>query len=361
LAALGHQVTVIAWDRAAEMPAQEVLPSGVHVTRVQHVPSAYGEGARQILRLPLFWRAALPMLSRQDPGVVHCHDFDTLPAGLLWGKLHRRPVIYDAHEHYADLCRPRLHGVGGALLYRLIHFAERAGARAASAVVTVDATLATLFQRLNRRVVIVGHYPARGFTDGCAPVFTRPDLTLLYVGRLSTDRGLLGYIDLIRRLHDQGIPARLRLAGIFTPVSEEQRFREHCRGLEGAIDFVGWVPYDALAALMHTADVGLAILQPEPRYVAALPVKLFEYMAAGLPVVASNFPPIADVLNNAGCGALVDPLDAEMSADRIRHWWNHPEDARVAGENGRQAVLDRYNWEATFTGMSELYSSLIRR
>ncbi len=355
---LGYRVTVICWDRAAEMEPEETLDSGVHIIRVQNVPSAYGIGTRQLLRLPRFWLATLPILNRFQPDLVHCHDFDTLPAGLLWGGLHCCPVIYDAHEYYADLCKPRLRGVGGALLYQLIRISERIGAHMASAVVTVDERLGAAYRRVNRRVVIIGHYPNRALATEATPVFTRPDLTLLYIGRLSVDRGLLFYADLLRYLREQGIPAHLRLAGAFTPPDEEQRLREYCQGLEDALDILGWIHYNQVPALLHSADVGLAILQPKPRYVEALPVKLFEYMAAGLPIVASDFPPIAKVFNDARCGALVDPFDLHAAATFIRHWWEHPDEARVAGENGRRAVLQKYNWETMTQRLNDLYVSL---
>ncbi len=358
LAALGHKVTVICWDRAAEMKPEEVLESGVRILRVQNIPSAYGIGAQQLLRLPHFWLAAQPILGRLQPDLIHCHGLDTLAAGLVWGKLRRRPVVFDAHEYFAELCRPRLHGVVGALVYRLIRITERTGAHLASAVVTVDETLGTIYRRANRRVIIIGHYPNRALAAEPSLAFTRADLTLLYVGRLSADRGSLVYAEVLRRLREQGIPARLRLAGVFTPANEEQHFRERCQGLEDAVEFIGWVHYGQIATLLRSADVGLAILQPEPRYVAALPVKLFEYMAAGLPVVASNFPPIAAVWREAQFGALVDPTDPQAAVAQIRYWWEHPDEARAAGEKGRQAILRKYNWEAVIQQLDELYGSL---
>jgi glycosyltransferase involved in cell wall biosynthesis len=219
--------------------------------------------------------------------------------------------------------------------------------------------LGAIYRRLNRKVVIIGHYPNRAMAVEGAPVFARSQVVLIYIGRLSVDRGLLVYADLLRTLCEWGIPARLWLCGVFTPPDEENRLRERCRGLEDVLDVLGWVHYSQVPALLRDADVGLAILQPEPRYVAALPVNLFEYMAAGLPVVASDFPQIAAVLDDAQCGIPVDPLDSRAVANRIRHWWEHPDEARTKGESGRQAVLDRYNWEVLAQRLEDLYDSLL--
>lgn len=354
----GHDVTVICWDRASEMRPDERLVFGVRIIRVQDVPSSYGLGTRQLLRVPLFWLAILPILNHIQPEVVHCHDFDTLPVGLLWGRLHRRPVIYDAHEYYADLCKPRLRGAGGKLLYWLIHISERIGAYMASAVVTVDQSLGNIYGRLNQRVVILDHYPNRALAAKAATIFARSDLTLLYIGRLSEDRGLLIYVDILRRLRERGILACLRLAGDFTPPEEEHKLYERWRAVEDFVDVVGWVPYGQVPALLRSADVGLVLLQPESRYKVALPVKILEYMAVGLPIVASDFPPITAIIKEAQCGVVVNPLDPEAAVEHIAYWCEHPNEAQAIGENGRQAVLETYHWEALVERLDRLYVAL---
>ncbi len=358
MAALGHKVIIICWDRTAELAAHEILASGVQVIRIQNVASGYGMGARQMLRLPRFWLAALPILDELQPALVHCHDFDTLPAGLFWGKLNRRPVVYDAHEHFADLCKPRLPRIGGGLLHRLIHTADLFCAWLASAIVTVDETLAAVYGKVNKRIVIIGHYPNRELAAIAKPSSKGDKLTMIYVGRLSVDRGLMVYAELLRQLREQGIPARLRLVGAFTSPAEERLFREQCNNMNDALDIVGWCPYNEVPKLLREADVGLVMLQPEPYYQVALPVKLFEYMAAGLPVVASDFPPIASILNETKCGALVDPTIAKAAFASIRHWWEHPDEGRIAGENGRQAILQKFNWETLAEKLDELYHQL---
>ena len=58
----GYDVTVICWDRASELAAEEIVDSNIHIIRIQNVPSSYGVGIRQLFRLPLFWLSTLPIL-----------------------------------------------------------------------------------------------------------------------------------------------------------------------------------------------------------------------------------------------------------------------------------------------------------
>ncbi len=360
LSSQGYAVTVICWDRAAEYPPQETLPGGTQIVRVQQVRSAYGIGAAQLLKLPLFWLAALKILAQIKPDLVHCHDFDTLPVGLMWGKPRQVPVIYDAHEYYADLTRPRLHGIWGGLLYHAIWLAEQIGAKLSDAVITVDRTLAEIYRKLNRRVLILGHYPLISMANKPGMIFQRDELHLLYAGRISTDRGMLLNLDLLRTLRQRGIPARLVLAGAFIPAKEEERFSLAGSDMQDWITRLGWVPYQEMQGVLRRVDIGLAILLPEPRFIAALPVKLLEYMAAGLPVIASDFPLIREIVQTHACGVLIDPsYGIEPIADAITACWEDRQAAREMGERGRQAILQDYNWEKLMGDLTQLYQTLL--
>lgn len=361
LAEQGYTLTILAWDRTSELASSEQLAPGLSVRRIQRIRSGYGIGASQILRLPRFWLACLGELNRLKPDLVHCHDFDTLPAGLAWGKLRRKPVIYDAHEYYAQLVKPRLRGGIGAVIYQAVRLSEQLGARLADAVITVDETLAAIYRSLNKHVLVVGHYPQRAFAAQPSAAFSGSTLNLIYAGRLSRDRGLLLYAGILRQLLQLGIPARLTLAGAFTPAAEETAFRSQAADLIEHVDIQGWVDFKDMPQALRQADVGLALLLPEPRYVAALPVKLFEYMAAGLPVVASSFPAITRIIEETHCGIVLDPLSNPTDiARQIATWWQNPEQARLLGEAGRKAIQERYNFEALAQSIGLLYEQLLR-
>ena len=348
LARAGYALTVIAWDREGRYPTVEQVDAGqgaaFTVRRVQTVRSSYGAGLAQALRLPRFWLAAWRQLNQLRPAVVHCHDFDTLPPGWLWAKLHRRAVIYDAHEYYTELQRPRLGGSGvGRLLLRLIGAAEQALSRTARAVITVDERIARRYH--NRRVVVIGHYPPRDFASPRV-IGHSSAATLVYAGRFSTDRGLLVIAAALQRLAEQGLHPRVRLLGAWTDPAEQQAFAAATRGLEEQIEHAGWVPFEQIAAQLQQCDIALAVLQPIPRYVAALPVKLFEYMACGLPVVISDFPANREVVAAADCGLLVDPANLDAVSEALARLLADPSEARRLGENGRRAFETRYNWQA---------------
>jgi glycosyltransferase involved in cell wall biosynthesis len=103
---------------------------------------------------------------------------------------------------------------------------------------------------------------------------------------------------------------------------------------------------------------GLVTLHPVINYLDALPVKMFEYMAAGIPVIASDFPLWREIVLGNQCGLCVDPMDPTAIAKAIDFLVIHPAEARQMGENGRRAVLERYNWSVEQAKLLTYYKNL---
>jgi glycosyltransferase involved in cell wall biosynthesis len=109
---------------------------------------------------------------------------------------------------------------------------------------------------------------------------------------------------------------------------------------------------------MARAVAGVVTLHPVRNYVDCQPVKMFEYMAAGIPVIASRFPFWLDIVEGNDCGVCVDPFDPAAIAAAIDHFVTHPELAMRMGENGRRAVLEKYNWQPESRKLIDFYEHL---
>jgi glycosyltransferase involved in cell wall biosynthesis len=341
----GHDVTLV-----APHPHDDEL-LGVRIKAVR------GSRERRLTRWTgMLWRIYREAV-RLDADVYHLHDPELLLVGLLLRR-RGRLVIYDAHE---DLPRtistkPYVPKALQAPLVVLTDFLERAGARRCSAVVAATPTIGQRFAKINPRTCVVRNYVVleEWQSSDQVPWPERP-AAVVYVGGITWDRGLREMVEAIRLLPSK-LGARLLLAGAYSPES----VRSDASGLPGwnNVEELGVLGRGQVASLLGRVRAGIVALHPTPNYMASLPIKLFEYMAAGLPLVASDFPVLREIVNASTCGILVDPTNPAAIAAGIAFLLTHPREAEDMGQRGRKAVEMEYSWRTEEQQLLDLYARL---
>lgn len=177
----------------------------------------------------------------------------------------------------------------------------------------------------------------------------------VYVGNITRDRGIKEMVKAMEIVSKKS-NALLHIGGKFANLSLEQE----TIGLKGwhKVKFYGWLNRFEIATLFEQAYCGLVLLHPIPNYVEAYPVKLFEYMSAKLPVIASDFTLWRNIVTEADCGLLANPLDPHSIAEAMQWIINHPKEAQKMGENGFKAIKTKYNWTQEKDNLIALYEKL---
>ena len=124
------------------------------------------------------------------------------------------------------------------------------------------------------------------------------------------------------------------------------------------VDFIGYVQREDLENILSYSKIGIIIPKPVKRYKTNYPVKLFEYMAAGIPVIASKFGETAKFVKEAGCGILVNPEDPEEVAEAIKKVLSEPERSEKMGKDGRKIIKEKYNWKVEEQKLLRFYQNL---
>jgi len=115
-----------------------------------------------------------------------------------------------------------------------------------------------------------------------------------------------------------------------------------------------------LRQVLGRSVAGLVTFHPLPNHIDAQPNKMFEYMSAGIPVIASDFPLWREIVLGNQCGLCVNPMDPAAIAKAIDHLVQHPDEGRRMGENGRRAVLERYNWSMEEVKLLAFYKQILQ-
>lgn len=150
---------------------------------------------------------------------------------------------------------------------------------------------------------------------------------------------------------------RLTIAGSYSEANLEQEVMQSIGW--NNVDSLGWQNRVGIQDILNGSVAGLVTLHPIINYLDALPVKMFEYMAAGIPVIASDIPLWKQIIDENQCGVCVNPFDSKEIAQAINSLVENPENAEKMGYNGQQAVLQKYNWSIEEQKLITLYRKLI--
>jgi len=327
-----------------------------HGVTVKGVPRASRRRDRLTRVLPRVIRAAF----RERGDVYHFHDIELILAGCLL-KLCGKKVIYDVHENYpADVVREKP--------YMPIWIRRAVAATVAGAEWLAghwfDGTVAAtgvIGERFPREKTIVVHnYPRIEELQAgvVGPAYRERTPVALFTGGLTPTRCAPEICAMSDALRD--------IAGYQTVVvgrPDTPRYPEALSSTPGwdRVRYEGVVPMTRVRQLLGEARVGLVLNRPRADFIDLATNKLFEYMAAGLPVVSSDIPFWRKVIEDTQCGIVVDGADARGLADAVRWLLTHPAEAEAMGQRGRLAAEERYDWRSEAAPLLALYERVLRR
>ena len=266
------------------------------------------------------------------------------PRGAPWVVESNGPFWYEASAERGSLSFPRL-----------ARHLETAAYREADLVVAVSEPLRALLVAEcgldPDRVLVVpnavdpSRFPARSSSAEGAGRPGGGALTAVFVGHLIGWAGLEHLVDAVAQARADGADVRLRIVG-GGPAEQDLRDRVRARGLTGAVDLLGHRPWEEVAGLLASADV--AVSAQVPMAIGAMyhsPLKLYEYLAASLPVIATDFPDARSLLSAPGAGWTVPPGDVGALAAALSDAARDRSRLPAMGAAGRDHVLAHHTWE----------------
>lgn len=297
------------------------------------------------------YRAALQLNAR----IYKLHDPELLLLMPFIKLFCSAKFVFDSHEDVPiqflakPYLSPILRRVGSSVLKGLMHVL----CARLDGVIAATPFIRDKLKKANPNTVDICNYPINHeMTKATNDVGERVSVT--YIGNIGETRGIF---ELLKAMEYVKHPVRLELVGRFNDDVTEAR----ARAMPGwkHVTYHGWVGRDEVVAALKRSLVGIVALRPHPNYVDALPVKMFEYMGGGVPVIASDFPMWRSIVEEADCGILVDPLDPLDLAAAIDDIHENKDRAAEMGRNGSEAALVKYNWGVEEVKLIEFYRGML--
>ena len=340
LEASGHSVTLIVADGRGDGNHDDVA--------IIDIGRATSRPKRMLVSAAKVWRCAV----RLKADVYHFHDPELLPFAI-WLAHGGAFVVYDAHEDLPKqlLTKPYLSRPIAKIVARVASRVERCAVRHFSAVVSATDSIARRFDDFAGLKVVINNFP---IIDELAPLSNETERdSVVFVGKLSEIRGIREAIQAMSLVRSD---VHLKLVGSFA----DPEFAESCRRLDGYERVVetGVLDRSEVRRVLESSIAGLVTFHPSANHVSAQPNKLFEYMSAGVPVIASDFPLWRRLVGDAGIA--VDPQDPAEIAAAIDRVAADPHLAATMGRAGMEATTHRFNWTLESKKLVALYESLAK-
>ncbi len=342
LAANGYQVSLVVADGKGDeiRSGVQIVDAGGSRGRLDRMRHAPGRVLTRGLLL--------------DADIYHLHDPELIPIGLKLKKRGKR-VIFDAHEDTPKqlMSKPYLNRPARWAMSKVFASYERWACRQLDAVIAATPFIRDKFAAMDVLTVDINNFPLLGELATGEVDWRQKKNQVCYVGGIGRIRGILEVVKAMERVQSM---ARLQLVGQFSESVVEAQARANAGWQK--VDALGFLGRKEVAQVLAGSVGGLVTFLPLPNHIEAQPNKMFEYMSAGVPVIASNFPLWREIVEGNECGICVDPLDSLAIAQAVDYLATHPEVAEHMGRKGQRAVEEKYNWSIEEVKLLKLYASL---
>lgn len=304
-----------------------------------------GKKSNRFLRFLLTPLSLFLLVNRKKPIFVHFHDPDFIIMGYILSLMGYK-VVYDVHEDIPRqiLAKTWLPSQLRKYISIAFEYLESLLSKQFYGVITATEHISERFVQYNGNVKTVKNYPILkefGYSSS-----QRKERTLCYIGSISEGRGIIELLETLELLPDY----ELVIAGSF----ESQATKDKVTSMKSweRVDYRGRIGREDISTLLSECSIGIVTLHPLPNYLDSLPIKMFEYMASGLPIVASNFPHWLSLVEGNNVGLCADPLnvyDIKKKVILVNSNLNKYKN------NGINVTKLKYSWEKEYEKLKSIY------
>ncbi len=278
--------------------------------------------------------------------VVHFHDPELLFLGKKLAKKGIK-VIYDSHENVPKqiMSKPYIPVWARKVISVYLNRLELSAAKRFYAIFSVTDEIKERFISVNKNSLLLRNFPVlKSFPE---PDFGKKQNTFMYAGGVTKIRGAM---EMAHASKKTGI--EIQVYG--STDSDIKAYSRDCP----LFNLQGSLKQEDLIKKYETASVGFILFYKVPNHMVCSPNKLFEYMASGMAVIASDIPMWKEIIEKYHCGICVDPYDVDAIAKAMCYMRDNPTEVEKMGRNGRKAVIENFSWENESADLLALYKNI---
>lgn len=366
----GSVVTIVA--RNLDQNPTNESTDGLHICRLPRT-GRLPKALQKLVNMPFWFNPVwiytiLKAINGVPKPIIIVRDLPLVRAATLIARFTSARVVFDMAEVYPEMYRSSAQYSERSWLNTVIKNPEVAARYEKSVLARVDHTIVMIEESRDRllamgvpeeHVTIVSNTPPIEKYNGQRHKHTGETLRIVYVGFLTELRGLDLLVEAVARYIEKGNAKTSIQVDIVGKGATKEKLITLTKTLdiEESVRVHGWLSHDEVNRLMANANVGALTYRVCGHWNHTIPNKIFDYMLAGLPVLATAVLPIQRIVREVNCGVVCDGLNPDDIAEKLDHLKN-PDVRQALGENGYQAVFEKYNWESDKARLNEVMNAI---
>jgi len=286
--------------------------------------------------------------------IYHLHDPELIPFGLKL-KNKNKKVIFDSHEDVSEdiMIKDWIPISLRKIISKMYEIFEKKACSKFDLVITPTSFIQKKFSQKGIFAKSIKNFPINNEFKFQDIEWNQKKNEVCYIGAISEERGIIEIVKSLELLGD----VKLNLGGSFS----DNKLREKCMNLKGwsKVNEMGFLDREQINEVFLRSKAGLAVFHPTSTYLPSLPVKIFEYMASGIPIICSNFELWDNmILKKYKCGIKINPLSSHDLANAIETLINEKNMAEKMIIEGKKGIMNDFNWKNEENKLYSAYDNI---
>jgi glycosyltransferase involved in cell wall biosynthesis len=301
---------------------------------------------------------------KSNTDVFHFHDPELLAIVPLIKIIKQKPIIFDVHEHFSSLIyekeyipiilRPlfsKLYSIFERLIFPFLDFV----------IYTTDFIGVRYKKYFGEKAFKVSNLPSISLFKNDPPKYSERSNIAIYMGYMTFVRGIKEIINAFKIVNEKFPEFELHIVGRFFSEEFQKEIYNIISELkmESVIKIKNGYKYEKMNKILYHCKIAYITYLTFPNNIACLPNKLFEYMGAGLAIVASDFDNYREIVVKNNCGVVVKPEDTLEIANATLKYIENEQFATKMSNNARRNFLSKFNWESEEKSFLEFYQKIL--
>lgn len=294
------------------------------------------------------------LAKKYNADIYHIHEYSFIHLAKKLKKFNHSRIIYDVHEDYPrqiieEYQSHKIKHLLARIISCWIELSEIIKSKNMEAIIAATPYIGKRFSKFHKNVTVINNY---AIVSNIEDQILHNEKWICYGGSMTPSRGLTQLVDAVA-----GTDIRLQLAG--TIQDSYYDFLKNRAGWEN-VDYHGHLNREEIRKLYASSSIGIITHLHGKNADNGMNNKMFEYMEAGIPVIASDFPHWSRIIEEAECGICVNPSNVREISYAIQYLMKDKIRREKMGRNGRQEVEHTYNWDVEAVKLIALYEELVK-